>query len=74
MVILIHNLTESSLLRGVNFLAMMVIYSSVAVSSSLQRHLQDNPGQAAGPEPKDGPEKGSDRDSASRRPQARYSR
>jgi len=73
-VILIHNLTESSLLRGVNFLAMMVIYSSVAVSSSLQRHLLDNPGQAAGPEAKDGPDKGTDRDSATRRPQARYSR
>lgn len=37
-VILVHNLTESSLLRGVNFLAMLVIYSSIAVSSSLRRH------------------------------------
>ena len=37
-VILVHNLTESSLLRGVNFLAMLVVYSSIAVSWSLRRH------------------------------------
>lgn len=39
-VILVHNLTESSLLRGVNFLAMLVVYSSVAVSSALRQHRQ----------------------------------
>lgn len=37
-VILVHNLTESSLLRGVNFLAMLVIYSSVAVNTALRHH------------------------------------
>ncbi|MDD0837168.1 O-antigen ligase family protein [Curvibacter sp. HBC61] len=39
-VILVHNATESSFLRGVNFLAILVIFSSIAVNSSLRRHQQ----------------------------------
>lgn len=39
-VILVHNFTESSLFRGVNFLAILVIFSSVTVSIDLHR-LED---------------------------------
>ncbi|WP_273926502.1 O-antigen ligase family protein [Curvibacter microcysteis] len=54
-VILVHNATESSFLRGVNFLAVLVVFSSIAVNSSLRRHrlAQSADIRPAGPPPGD---------------------
>ena len=73
-VILVHNLTESSLLRGVNFLAMLVVYSSIAVSWSLRRHRLLAAAVVASSTPSAPPAPAAEPGPGKTGPQARYSR